>query len=468
MSKDDQKIIEEFAEKLSLEEFDNVQDSHQFSIKYQHKKNKLKKRVAKKGRFTEWSTHKIAVAAIFIIVIPTTAYGAKNWYEWLINKNKHELTISLKNNVEKNNEKKYYQLSLPVIPKEMIQEDNHLKYKNKANEDSIIFNLWRIRKEINFQELFTESYEKKNISGHKSIILKKADEEFSNFNRTVYMVFDKEQILVEATVSKNMTNDELLKILESTSLKEVSKEESNYIFDEGDFEKRVVDSNSVKEELVKGLPKSSKNLYLSDEKITYHNKQKKQKLSFKLNKIEVLDNIKRVLDQKQFNPESLEHVRALNMLDENGQLNEYKQTVYELGDGVDELNKVVEEKEIKPKFIYLTASVTNLSNKTIKDLYMTGPIVYFEEKMNKWNYIDDKNKMFLPQSQTLNIDYFDDGKGSSQEFLTIEPKETITYRFGFFVDEDKLDKMFLPIVPYDHEYDAMNLDDNRIWMDIRQ
>ncbi|MGX7025237.1 hypothetical protein [Vagococcus hydrophili] len=466
MKEFEQLVIEEFAEKLSLEDFDNYEGVHTFSLTYQKKRKKLQKKINKQGHLTEWSTNKLAAAAVFMIIVPTTAYGAKTFYEWYVNKNNHELTISLKNEDEKKSAKKYYQLALGDVPKEMELEGNHLNFKNQQSKEGVIFNLWRIRKDVSFQELSTESYEEKSISGHKSMIVKKVEDELDSFNRTVYMVFEKEHILVEASVAKNMSDEALLKILEKVSLKEVEKEKSDYIFDEKDFEKRFADYFDSKEEKIKGLPKNSDNLYQADESINY--KVQDKHISFDLNSVEVLDNINAVSDKQGFNQESLNHVKSLEMLDDKGQLKKFKQKEYQSGDGINEVNKVVAEREVQPKFVYLSGTVKNLSNKKITDLYMTGTVAYLEEKNQQFNYIDDKNKMYLPQSQTLNIDYFNAGNKGKNDFITLEPNETVTYQFGFFVDEDKLDKMFLPIVPFDKDHDMMNLDDNRIWMDIRQ
>lgn len=148
----------------------------------------------------------------------------------------------------------------------------------------------------------------------------------------------------------------------------------------------------------------------------------------------------------------------------------YRRDVYKLGNGKDSIHKLVETKLINPKFVYLKTTVKNIGKKSTEEIYMHPSIKQLKFEGNAWNYakedgIAEKNIM------TGEVDYLEphgDGK-SFYNIGSIRPGETVKVNLGYFVDEDKLDSIFLDAFNYRGTGDTENMNaKHRWWIDIRQ
>lgn len=157
-------------------------------------------------------------------------------------------------------------------------------------------------------------------------------------------------------------------------------------------------------------------------------------------------------------------------MDQEGQLIPYRRDVYKLGNGKDSIHKLVETKLINPKFVYLKTTVKNIGKKSTEEIYMHPSIKQLKFEGNAWNYakedgIAEKNIM------TGEVDYLEphgDGK-SFYNIGSIRPGETVKVNLGYFVDEDKLDSIFLDAFNYRGTGDTENMNaKHRWWIDIRQ
>jgi hypothetical protein len=122
---------------------------------------------------------------------------------------------------------------------------------------------------------------------------------------------------------------------------------------------------------------------------------------------------------------------------------------------------------VNPKFVYLTTTVKNIGKQVTDEIYMYPSLKMLKSENNAWNYAGvagtaEKNLM------TGEVDYLaPHGKGKSfYNIGSIQPGQTMKINLGYFVDEDKLNSIFLDAFDYSKSED-MNAK-NRWWIDIRQ
>lgn len=112
----------------------------------------------------------------------------------------------------------------------------------------------------------------------------------------------------------------------------------------------------------------------------------------------------------------------------------------------------------------------NIGKQATEEIYMHPSIQVLKSKGNVWNYaerdgIAEKNIM------TGEVDYLEphgDGK-SFYNIGSIRPGQTVKVNLGYFVDEDKIDSIFLDAFRYSGSSGTENMNEkNRWWFDIRQ
>ena len=177
----------------------------------------------------------------------------------------------------------------------------------------------------------------------------------------------------------------------------------------------------------------------------------------------VLDNISQ-LNQSTFNPTFIEYLREQKLLSDDGALLSFKQKVIKPGNGSSTIDKVIEERENKLKFVYLTGTIENMSMEPLNDLYFfDGPLLLKNNK--KGFFVSEETVDFT--SHSGEVDYLDShGEGKSYyrmpEFAAQEKRE---FHFGYFVDDTQLDQLVLFIFYYSG-IDNLNQKD-LIWFDLR-
>lgn len=191
------KEIYEFAEKIALDDFDKIEEKHEFSHTYTRKKKlfmeemKLKNRQPQKKR----KRHRMLIAAACLLIgMPTTVFGAVKVYNMIVQKQNYEVNVSLTNKDSKKSDQ-WYKLKVGKLPENMEAiDDSAMKYSFKDNyaKGGFSFILWRVGKDSNFKTLYSKSYEEKEINGKKAVIVNK--ENGNNnlaFNREVFLFLRK-------------------------------------------------------------------------------------------------------------------------------------------------------------------------------------------------------------------------------------------------------------------------------------
>ncbi|MDM5248394.1 anti-sigma factor [Lysinibacillus sp. G4S2] len=469
------KKMDDLVEKIALDDFDRLDEHHEFSDTYKHKKKLFMEEIKMKGGQPQAKRKKnriLIVAACLMIGIPTTAFGAVKVYDMIVQKQNYEVNVSVSNNASKKNDN-WYKLKMNYLPENMVEIENApMKYSFKDNyaKGGFSFFLSRVGENSNFQTLYSKSYEEKEINGRKAVIVNKDTGDKSiMFDRQVYLLFEEEGIMLESTVGVDVSEEQMMKVMENISLEPTSKELASYIADYDDA--LFSEENEPTESIVIPLKKDSKQLFSVGEKIpvTIDQISRLDSLEFVIEKVEVFDSIKD-FKQDNFNESALGILSENQALDQKKKLLPYRRDVYKVGNGKESIDELVDSQLVNPKFVYLTTTVKNIGKQAIEELYMNPFMQVLKYENNAWNYavedgIDEKSIMWGE------VDYLaPHGKGKDfYNIGSILPGQTMKVHLGYFVDEDKLDSIFLDAFNYSGfgDYENMNEKD-RLWIDIRK
>ncbi len=256
----------DLAEKIALEDFDTLAGQHEFSDTYKHIKKLFMEEVKAKGEQPKINRKKnrlLIATACLLIGIPTTAFGAVKVYDMIIQKQNYEVDISV-TNTGANNQDKWYKLKIANLPENMeeVKNTDGMKFSFKDNyaQGGFSFSLMQIREKSDFQVLYANNYEEKEINGRKAIIISKdSGNESMMFDKQVYLLFEDEGIMLESYVGADVNEDIMIKVLEDISLVPTSKEKATPTIDYD--EAQISNANPQTEFKVIPLEKNSERLF---------------------------------------------------------------------------------------------------------------------------------------------------------------------------------------------------------------
>ncbi|MHB0799473.1 anti-sigma factor [Bacillus thuringiensis] len=465
------KEIYELAEKIALDDFDKSEEQHEFSHTYTRKKKlfmeemKLKDGQPQKKR----KRHRMLIAAACLLIgMPTTVFGAVKVYNMIVQKQNYEVNVSVTNKDSKKSDK-WYKLKIGKLPENMEAiDDSAMKYSFKDNYamGGFSFALWRVGGISDFSTLYSKSYEEKDINGKKAVVVHKDNgNKDLMFDRVIFLYFEEEGIMLQSYIGNDINEEQMIDVLGSISLEPTSKEKSSHI---SDYDKKYF-SQEGKTTKVIPLKKDSKRLFHIGQKVPVTISMDQSQIEYVIEKVEVFDSIKD-FKQENFNEMGLGRLSENQALDQAGQLIPYRRDEYKVGNGKDSIDKLVESKLIHPKFVYLTTTVKNIGKQGTEEIYMHPSIQVLKGKGNVWNYAG-KDGIAERNIMTGEVDYLEphgDGK-SFYNIGSITPGQTVKVNLGYFVDEDKLDSIFLDAFNYRGTGDTENMNaKHRWWFDIRQ
>ncbi|PGU37930.1 anti-sigma factor [Bacillus cereus] len=465
------KEIYELAEKIALDDFDKLEEQHEFSHTYTRKKKlfmeemKLKDGQPQKKR----KRHRMLIAAACLLIgMPTTVFGAVKVYNMIVQKQNYEVNVSVTNKDSKKADK-WYKLKIDKLPENMEAiDDSAMKYsfKDTYAMGGFSFVLWRVGENSDFPTLYSKSYEEKEINGKKAVIVHRdTGNKDLMFNRVIFLYFKEEGIMLQSYIGNDINEEQMIDVLGSISLEPTSKEKSSHI---SDYDKKYF-SQEGKTTKVIPLKKDSKRLFHIGQKVPVTITMDNSQIEYVIEKVEVFDSIKD-FKQENFNEMGLGRLSENQALDQAGQLIPYRRDEYKVGNGKESIDKLIEWKLVHPKFVYLTTTVKNINKKEIEEIYMHPSIQVLQGKGNAWKYAG-KNGIAEKNIMTGEVDYLEPhGEGKSfYNIGSIRPGETVKVNVGYFVDEDKLDSIFLDAFNYRGSGDTENMNaKHRWWFDIRQ
>ncbi|MDK3014446.1 anti-sigma factor [Bacillus cereus] len=465
------KEIYELAEKIALDDFDKLEEQHEFSHTYTRKKKlfmeemKLQDGQPLKKR----KRHRMLIAAACLLIgMPTTVFGAVKVYNMIVQKQNYEVNISVTNKDSKKADK-WYKLKIDKLPENMEAiDDSAMKYSFKDNYamGGFSFVLWRVGGNSDFPTLYSKNYEEKEINGKKAVIVHRENgNKDLMFNRVIFLYFEEEGIMLQSYIGNDINEEQMIDVLGSISLEPTSKEKSSYI---SDYDKKYFSQESKTTKVIP-LKKDSKRLFHIGQKAPVTISMDNSQIEYVIEKVEAFDSIKD-FKQENFNELGLEILSKNKALDQTGKLLSYRRDEYKLGNGKDSIDTLVDSKLVNVKFVYLTTTVKNIGKKSTEEIYMHPSIKQLKFEGNAWKYAKEEG-MDATRIMTGEVDYLEphgDGK-SFYNIGSITPGETVKVNLGYFVDEDKLDSIFLDAFNYRGNGGTENMNaEYRWWIDIRQ
>ncbi|MBD8004960.1 DUF4367 domain-containing protein [Bacillus norwichensis] len=472
------KKMDDLAEKIALDDFDQLDEQHRFSDTYIQKKKFFMEEIKGKNEQSKPKRKRkriLIAAACLLIGMPTTAFGVAKVYDMVVKKQNHEVNISVINKIFKKN-RDWYKLKIGHLPENMEAiDESEMKYSFKDNfaQGGFSFLLWRLGGNSDFSTLYSKGYEEKEIDGKKAVIVKR-DTRNNNlmFDRQVFLLFEEEGIMLESYIGTDVNDEQMMQVLESISLESTSEEKSSIIMD---YDKSLFnDDDNTSELSVIPLQKDSKQLFRVGQTVPVTLKQAEtgitNRLDFVIEEVKVFDSIQD-FKQVDFNDSSLGIINEYKALDETKKLIPYRRHVYKVGNGKDSIDKLLESPLVHPKFVYLTTKVKNTSKQATEEIYMHPSLQILRPEKNAWNYAEEDGIAEDSIMTMGEVDYLKP-HGNGKSFYNIgslQPGETMRISLGYFVDEDKLDSMFLDVFHYSgfDKTEDMNAKD-RWWIDIRQ
>ncbi|MEH7115758.1 anti-sigma factor [Neobacillus niacini] len=409
----------------------------------------------------------LIAAACLLIGIPTTAFGAVKAYDMIVQKQNYEVNISVINKIFKNRNS-WYKMKVGYLPENMEANDSlAMKYSFKDNyaNGGFSFILWRLGKNSDFQTLYANGYEVKEVNGRKAVIVNKdTGNKNVRFDRQVFLLFEEEGMMVESYVGTDVSDEQMIKVIEGISLESTTEEKATYTadYDGALFSK----AKEPTESRVIPLKKDSNQLFSVGQTVPV-TINKEDKLEYVIEKVEVFDSIKD-FKQENFNELGLEILSENKALDQTNILLPYKRDVYKVGNGKDSVDELIESQLVNLKFVYLTTTVKNIGKQETEEIYMHPSLEVLKSKKNAWSYAG-KVGIAEDSIMTGEVDYLEphgNGKGF-YNIGRIQPGQTLKVNLGYFVDADKLDSIFLDAFHYSGATEDMNAKD-RWWIDIRQ
>ncbi|MGA5742686.1 DUF4367 domain-containing protein [Bacillus bombysepticus] len=467
------KEIYELAEKIALDDFDKSEEQHEFSHTYTRKKKLFMEEIKLKGERPQKKSkrHRMLIAtACLLIGMPTTVFGAVKVYNMIVQKQNYEVNVSVTNKDTKKADK-WYKLKIDKLPENMEAiDDSAMKYSFKDNYamGGFSFVLWRVGGNSDFPTLYSKNYEEKEINGKKAVIVHRENgNKDLMFNRVIFLYFEEEGIMLQSYIGNDINEEQMIDVLGSISLEPTSKEKASHI---SNYDKKYFSqADEPKKSKVIPLKKDSKRLFHIGQKVPVTISMDNSQIEYVIEKVEVFDSIKD-FKQENFNELGLEILSKNKALDQTGKLLSYRRDEYKLGNGKDSIDTLVDSKLVNVKFVYLTTTVKNIGKKSTEEIYMHPSIKQLKFEGNAWKYAKEEG-MDATRIMTGEVDYLEphgDGK-SFYNIGSITPGQTMKVNLGYFVDEDKLDSIFLDAFNYRGIGDTENMNSkNRWWFDIRQ
>ena len=313
------------------------------------------------------------------------------------------------------------------------------------------------------------------FNGRKAIIINKdTGNENLMFNRQVFMLFEEEGIMLESYIGADVSEEQMMKVIANTSLEPTSKKNASMTVDyDASQLSKVNEAKESKETRVIPLKKDSKQLFSIGQTVPVTIEQgvngTKSNLEYVIEKVEIFDSIKD-FKQEIFNELGLEILSKNKVLDQTRELLPYKRNVYKVGNGKDSIDQLVESNLVNLKFVYLTTTVKNTGKQATEEIYMHPSLQELKPENNAWNYA---GKAGINEASIITgeVDYLEP-HGSGKSFYnigSIQPGQTMKINLGYFVDEDKLDSIFLDAFHYSGVGNTEDMNaENRWWIDIRQ
>lgn len=436
---------------------------------------------------------KLVVLAIFLFIfIPTTVFAtAKLWEIYFrvdnysskltVKKNDAEISSSYKKNDT------FYRLEMNYLPNNwgsipINEGDVPSKIWNLNTKDSretISTMLFKLKKENNFESLYTKNSQELTLNNHRVWLIEKSGRYDTDIDREAFVFFEDEGYVLLVMIGENVTNLELKNIISGFSLVESTLEKSSHVFDLDEYLKPstpsgYVDKNGIAHPYKEG--NEEKESSLSEYKLTidkslikHDNEQIKfglesdvsgiAEIGMSVTDIKTYDHINENIDWKN-DPFIMNEIDTIllpeGLIDKDANFPDFKITTYQQGDGSNSIDEPIKTEHSKLKWIEITVTLENMSNFNIDELYFQPNLIVLKEDGNffieKYEETDNQytTPLFYGKQNNVPISYIDI-HGKDKGYLNvgkIQKKSSVEITCGAFVPVEDIENLFLDSINY--------------------
>lgn len=393
---------------------------------------------------------KIIIICIIIVCLCTTSVIAvSNFYGVFTNKvSNYGMNVNV---VPEENKKlpEYVKLTLNYLPDDVIVTPQTYGEKYSLNGQAVFkncsFSVVLLDDEFDITNSYIVDSKEKIVNGNRVIINTRKFEDSSDITQTIfYKYFDNLGAVLAGWCDNNVTDQEVALIIAGAELSEGTEDDH---FERVELASELSDqitNHQEEEEYLYGIVDS----YESNYETGIYGKSFVYDDDFSVNvkSFELHDNVSD-LDKNNFNFIEYEYHEPYDTyetyFDENGDIiPEYTRIQRDYGDGINSIDKS-KEVEGKRHFVLAELEITGLKP---LDNYNIGfsltDLLLMNLKYNDRNELTQKSKEYATGTMVYN-NGTDHG---SMNLLCIEQGETRNVVVGFFVDEDRIDDLYLSVV----------------------
>lgn len=350
----------------------------------------------------------------------------------------------------------YVRINIGYLPDDVLEDQGKYSLGGGHEEKCFTFVRDRIVEKKTFTDVNIVDYEELEINGNKAILAKTAVKPFS---RRFYIYFENEAAFVMAYVTDDVSDEEIIKVMENITVEECTAEEANVC---SLTEAKEILKEEKEQEFwnnLYGMLEHEKVYEYSEielgQKMTYGNYHESSGLELSIDNIDVLDNISD-LDDNSFN-QSIAEDYLPNYTDENGNFIPHEREHYIEGDGVTApFRQVSRTDTITTKMVYVTLTVNNTTDVSKPFIYQGFNINTLADAIASQNGEKKLEDIVAEEDYTLpilwgDVHYIDnnnvdrDGYQHGYNFLDVPANSTQTIHIGFLVDEDQLDEAYITL-----------------------
>ena len=406
----------------------------------------------------------VKAAAILLtvgVVAPTSVYAAQRLYQMHLEKENYKVDVVIQKNEETSDQKEasanleqnaeetanitfgkagsadalaYYKPEFTYLPEglEPLPGDMDKFYNPKYTEGkeygthslSPCLTILDTEDEVTTSVLSALSYKQFEVNGHSAYIVHKG-ESFEMDEAGI--LFEEEHCLLEFYVGKSYSEDEIIKIMEGVKMVPDPEREYTLAFrysEGGQLE--ASEEYGVGEELASAPEK----VYNLNEKLPGN--VFAPDCEFVVDNVEYFDDVAD-FDRTKFSDRT-------EQIDQDGKIKPWTRETWEYGDGINTLDKLIKSEEVNLKFVLMTVTVTNNGTEDVAE-YGTNEFIGFYDEAADGTLTKNETNGFCYEPVYL------DGTTKSSEdkgyyTMPLKAGETVTYKMGFFVEEDMLGNLF--------------------------
>lgn len=416
-----------------------------------------------KKRKKKWNGAKVAaVAAICVLATSTAAYAGVKMYHMYVEK---QGTYSVKAGITSENQ-------IPDIPAQIHDidykteyvpdgmkwvDESHLEYPENERKGgfsftSVLLDNNELNKVLENKNVIES--EERTFGQYEGIYLKYHELEANGFfNQRIYLLCPEKYRMIKIYIGDDVSKEEAIKVAENLEIAENEKilETSTMPTWSDEVSPKAERSDEVVQTVAQDKLKIHQIGEAFDLSATGEDKDgnniRNDKISVCADSIQIADNLSLLSGENL--PEEWK-----NAIDSNGKLVKNKLSYIKSGDGVNSVDQVVKTENVNQKLVYATITYTNQSDQEIRHMLYEGAIATIANKDGMYQIYDVREQSgddydrisWSGAAHTGEMTYcsVSEDYGDGGNYIeSLKPRESITVKMAWIVNENDLANMYL-------------------------